>query len=200
MEKPQRQEGHQAQKRVDYAFYLAPDFKKVQFFVEAKKPSRTLRQNRDDYFQTAKYGWNSQTCISILTDFEEIVMIYCRFRPDFDTILSTEIKYYQYLDLLDEEKFSEFYWLFSREAIEAGNLTKFVESLPQPKGKAKKLKIFDGRYQSIDESFLDYMDDIRLQMAGILSKQSYARPLRPYRSHTENHRPLYSIPKTRFGY
>lgn len=165
VEKPQRQEGHQAQKRADYAFYLAPDFKKVQFFVEAKKPSRTLRQNRDDYFQTAKYGWNSQTGISILTDFEEIVMIDCRFRPDFDTILSNEIKYYKYLDLLEEEKFSEFYWLFSREAVEAGNLTKFVESLPQPKGKAKKLKIFGGRYQSIDESFLDYIDDIRLQMA-----------------------------------
>lgn len=165
VEKPQRQEGHQAQKRADYAFYLAPDFKKVQFFVEAKKPSRTLRQNRDDYFQTAKYGWNSQTGISILTDFEEIVMIDCRFKPDFDTILSNEIKYYKYLDLLEEEKFSEFYWLFSREALEAGNLTKFVESLPQPKGKAKQLKLFGGRYQSIDDSFLDYIDDIRLQMA-----------------------------------
>ncbi len=165
VEKPQRQEGHQAQKRADYAFYLAPDFKKVQFFVEAKKPSRTLRQNRDDYFQTAKYGWNSQTGISILTDFEEIVMIDCRFKPDFDTILSNEIKYYKYLDLLEEDKFSEFYWLFSREAVEAGNLTKFVESLPQPKGKAKQLKIFGGRYQSIDDSFLDYIDDIRLQMA-----------------------------------
>lgn len=165
VEKPQRQEGHQAQKRADYAFYLAPDFKKVQFFVEAKKPSRTLRQNRDDYFQTAKYGWNSQTGISILTDFEEIVMIDCRFKPDFDTILSNEIKYYKYLDLLEEDKFSEFYWLFSREAVDAGNLTKFVESLPQPKGKAKKLKVFGGRYQSIDDSFLDYIDDIRLQMA-----------------------------------
>ncbi|MCG7280139.1 Eco57I restriction-modification methylase domain-containing protein [Chryseobacterium taklimakanense] len=165
VEKPQRQEGHQAQKRADYAFYLAPDFKKVQFFVEAKKPSRTLRQNRDDYFQTAKYGWNSQTGISILTDFEEIVMIDCRFKPDFDTILSNEIKYYKYLDLLDMDKFSEFYWLFSREAVDAGNLTKFVESLPQPKGKAKKLKVFGGRYQSIDDSFLDYIDDIRLQMA-----------------------------------
>ncbi len=165
VEKPQRQEGQQAQKRADYAFYLAPDFKKVQFFVEAKKPSRTLRQNRDDYFQTAKYGWNSQTGISILTDFEEIVMIDCRFKPDFDTILSNEIKYYKYLDLLEEDKFSEFYWLFSREAVDAGNLTKFVESLPQPKGKSKKLKIFGGRYQSIDDSFLDYIDDIRLQMA-----------------------------------
>ncbi len=165
VEKPQRQEGHQAQKRADYAFYLAPDFKKVQFFVEAKKPSRTLRQNRDDYFQTAKYGWNSQTGISILTDFEEIVMIDCRFKPDFDTILSNEIKYYKYLDLLDEDKFSEFYWLFSREAVDAGNLTKFVENLPQPKGKAKQLKLFGGRYQNIDDSFLDYIDDIRLQMA-----------------------------------
>ena len=53
VEKAQRQEGHQSQKRADYAFSLAPDFKRTLFFVEAKKPSRLLRQNKDDYFQTA---------------------------------------------------------------------------------------------------------------------------------------------------
>lgn len=36
VEKAQRQEGSQAQKRADYAFHLAPDYRTVQFFVEAK--------------------------------------------------------------------------------------------------------------------------------------------------------------------
>lgn len=165
VEKAQRQEGHQSQKRADYAFSLAPDFKRTLFFVEAKKPSRLLRQNKDDYFQTAKYGWNSQTGISILTDFQELVIIDCRFKPDFDTILKNEIKYYRYEDYANEDVFSEIYWLFSREAIVAGNLTTFIESLPKPKTKEKQLKLFGGKYQSIDESFLNYIDDIRLQMA-----------------------------------
>lgn len=165
VEKAQRQEGHQSQKRADYAFSLAPDFKRTLFFVEAKKPSRLLRQNKDDYFQTAKYGWNSQTGISILTDFQELVIIDCRFKPDFDTILKNEIKYFRYEDYASEDVFSEIYWLFSREAIVAGNLTTFIESLPKPKAKEKQLKLFGGKYQSIDESFLNYIDDIRLQMA-----------------------------------
>ena len=165
VEKAQRQEGHQSQKRADYAFSLAPDFKRTLFFVEAKKPSRLLRQNKDDYFQTAKYGWNSQTGISILTDFQELVIIDCRFKPDFDTILKNEIKYYRYEDYANEDVFSEIYWLFSREAIVAGNLTTFIESLQKPKAKEKQLKLSGGKYQSIDESFLNYIDDIRLQMA-----------------------------------
>ena len=165
VEKAQRQQGSQSQKRADYAFALAPDYKKTQFFVEAKKPSRLLRQNKEDYFQTAKYGWNSQTGISILTDFQEFIIIDCRFKPDFDTILKNEIKYYHYTDFLDPEIFQEVYWLFSREALLAGNLTTFIENLPKPKGKDRQLKLFAGKYLSIDESFLAYIDDIRLLMA-----------------------------------
>jgi adenine-specific DNA-methyltransferase len=101
IEKAQRQQGALGQKRADYAFFLAPNYKQVQFFVEAKKPSRTLLENKDDYFQTAKYGWNANTKVSILTDFEELVIIDCRFPPDFDTILQTKIKYYKYTDFID---------------------------------------------------------------------------------------------------
>ena len=165
VEKPQRQEGMQSQKRADYAFSLAPNFKQTQFFVEAKKPSRLLRQNRDDYFQTAKYGWNSQTGISILTDFEELVLIDCRFKPDFETILSNQIKYYNYQDFLDEEKFAEIYFLFSREAVSEGKLRQYIDQLPKPKVSGKQLKLFAGKYKAIDEDFLEYIDEIRKNLA-----------------------------------
>ncbi len=158
IEKAQRQQGALGQKRADYAFFLAPNYKQEQFFVEAKKPSRTLRQNKDDYFQTAKYGWNAGTGVSILTDFEEIVIIDCRFRPDFDTILQNEIKYYKYTDFKDFDSFEEFYWIFSREALIAGNLGIFIEKLKKPKGTAILLK-------SIDESFLNYIDGKRFELA-----------------------------------
>lgn len=165
VEKAQRQADAASQKRADYAFSLAPDYKTVQFFVEAKKPSLTLRQNRDGYFQTAKYGWNAQTGVSILTDFEEIVIIDCRAKPDFDTILQNELRYFKYTDLQNEDTFAEFYWLFSREAVAAGNLARYIADLPKAKGSGKQLRLLGGRYLSIDDSFLSYIDDIRLHLA-----------------------------------
>lgn len=165
VEKTQKQEGATAQKRADYAFYLAPEFRIPKFFVEAKKPSRTLRQNKQDYFQTAKYGWNAGTGVSILTDFEELVIIDCRFRPDIETILSCEIAYYRYQDFLDKEIFAKIYWLFSKEALEAGNLATYIDELPNAQTKARQLSFLSGAYQAIDDSFLGYIDDIRLQLA-----------------------------------
>ena len=43
-----------AQKRADYSFYLSPNFRDPVFFVEAKKPSRDLENNKDYYFQDRK--------------------------------------------------------------------------------------------------------------------------------------------------
>lgn len=165
VEKTQKQEGESAKKRADYAFYLAPEFRVPKFFVEAKKPSRTLRQNTSDYFQTAKYGWNAGTGVSILTDFEEFVIIDCRFRPDVDTALQCELNYYRYTDFLDADKFAEIYWLFSHEAVQAGNLATYIDALPNPKNKARQLSLLAGAYQAIDESFLAYIDNIRLELA-----------------------------------
>ncbi|MEO0058885.1 MAG: hypothetical protein RLZZ312_532, partial [Bacteroidota bacterium] len=165
IEKAQRQQGALGQKRADYAFFLAPNYKQEQFFVEAKKPSRTLRRNKDDYFQTAKYGWNAGTGVSILTDFEEIVIIDCRYRPDFDTILQNQIQYYNYKEFRDFDTFEEFYWIFSREALVAGNLSTFIEKLKKPKGTSTQLKLSGGKYQSIDESFLNYIDAKRFELA-----------------------------------
>ena len=52
----------EAQKRADYAFFLKPNYRDPKFFVEAKKPSRSLA-NPYDYFQAIRYGWNAQTPI-----------------------------------------------------------------------------------------------------------------------------------------
>ncbi|HKZ39777.1 MAG TPA: type I restriction enzyme HsdR N-terminal domain-containing protein, partial [Candidatus Hodarchaeales archaeon] len=59
-----------SQRRADYAFFSAPNFRDPKFFVEAKKPSKNLA-NANDYYQTIRYGWNKKTPIAILTDFEE---------------------------------------------------------------------------------------------------------------------------------
>ena len=48
------------QRRADYAFHLAPNYRTVRFFVEAKKPHGDIA-TPDNYFQTIRYAWNSET-------------------------------------------------------------------------------------------------------------------------------------------
>ena len=71
-------------KRADYAFYLAPEFNRVRFFVEAKKPSVEL-ETPDNYFQTIRYGWSNQNPLAVLHDFEQLHILDCRYRPDIET-------------------------------------------------------------------------------------------------------------------
>ena len=102
-----------SQRRADYAFFLAPNFRDPKFFVEAKKPSRNLA-NPDDYYQTIRYGWNANTPIAVLTDFEEFHILDCRYKPNIKDVMSQKIEYFHYSDYVNEEKFSRIYWLFSR--------------------------------------------------------------------------------------
>lgn len=169
IERPQKQQQSKAQKRADYSFCLAPDFKHPKFFVEAKKPARDLR-SADDYFQTIKYGWNAGTGISVLTDFEEFHIIDCRFEPDINQVFNAKHEKIHFSEYKNDDVFSKIYWLFSREAVEAGNIEKYVSDLPIPKGGAKQATLFGGRYRSIDDSFLQYIDDIREKLAKAFKK------------------------------
>ncbi len=158
-----------AQKRADYSFSISPNFRTVKFFVEAKKPSHGL-ENKDFYFQTARYGWNASTPLAVLTDFEEFHIIDCRFRPNIDDALNYKLKKFHYTDYANEEKFSEIYWLFSREAVANNSIEKYSDELPKPRGKkAKGLKTVT---QTIDDSFLEELDEIRNDLAKSFKKNN----------------------------
>lgn len=152
-----------SQRRADYAFFLAPNFKDVRFLVEAKKPSRNIK-NKDDYFQTLRYAWNRSTPIAVLTDFKEFHILDCRFKPNIAYALDGEIKSFHYSDYLNEEKFAEIYYLFSREAVANESLEKFADSLPKPKRKGQK-SLFKGGFQKVDEAFLESLDGYRELLA-----------------------------------
>lgn len=158
-----------AQKRADYSFSISPNFRTVKFFVEAKKPAHALA-NKDYYFQTARYGWNANTPIAVLTDFEEFHIIDCRFRPTINDALNYKIKIFHYNDYADEEKFREIYYLFSREAVADNSIDKYAEALPKPRG--KKAKGLKTAVQSIDESFLEELDEIRNDLAKSFKKNN----------------------------
>ena len=122
-----------SQRKADYAFFLAPNFRNPKFFVEAKKPQKNLA-NAGDYYQTIRYGWNAGTPLAILTDFEEFHILDCRYKPNIDDALKHKIEYFHYSDYANEEKFAQLYWLFSREAVAGGSIEKCVAELPKPRG------------------------------------------------------------------
>jgi adenine-specific DNA-methyltransferase len=153
-----------SQRRADYAFYLAPNFHDVRFFVEAKKPSGDIA-TMENYFQLIRYAWNSNTPLAVLTDFDQLHVLDCRYRPDKEAALHRTYKKFHYTDYAKREKFAEIYWLFSREAVADGSLEKRAKELPKPRGKVVQRNLFPGGWQSIDESFLAELDEYRSVLA-----------------------------------
>jgi hypothetical protein len=88
--KVERKEHGFSQRRADYAFYLAPNFRDVKFYVEAKKPHGDIA-TADNYFQTIRYGWSSSTPVAVLHDFEQFEILDCRYRPLIDTAPSPNL-------------------------------------------------------------------------------------------------------------
>jgi len=160
-----------AQKRADYSFCISPNYRDTKFYVEAKKPSKNLF-NPDYYFQAIRYGWNANTPIVILTDFEEFHIIDSRFKPDIKSALDRKIERFHYSEYLDKEKLSRIYYLLSHKSVADNSIEKFSAELPKPKGKTVQRGLFKGGYQRIDESFLEELDEIRITLAKIFKKNN----------------------------
>ena len=164
--------GH-SQRRADYAFYIAPNYQDVKYYVEAKKPSVDI-ESKDSYFQIIRYGWNSQTPIGILTDFEQFHIVDCRYRPNIETALDRGLKKFYYTDYLNKDKFAKIYYLFSREAVEEGSIEDYTASLPKRKGRGVQKGFFRTGFQNIDESFLADLDSYRVTLARIFKKADHS--------------------------
>jgi type I restriction-modification system DNA methylase subunit len=170
--KVERKEQGVSQRRADYAFYIAPNFRDVKFYMEAKKPHGDLA-TPDNYFQVIRYGWNSQTPIAALFDFAQFEIVDCRFKPDVGTALQRNVKKFHFSEYTDQERFSEIYWLFSREAVAAGSLEKYAETLPKKRGAARRTPS-GGGWQPIDDSFLEELDAHRDALAHIFKNHNPA--------------------------
>lgn len=167
-----REQGNKRIKKADYAFFAAPNFRDAKFYVEAKKPSRNL-DNADDYFQTIRYGWSSNTPLAVLTDFEQFRIIDCRYRPNINTAIDAALRSFNFREYANEEKFAEIYYLFSREAVIDRSLEDFVESLPKRRRAVKEERApAFGIHKSVDESFLDDLDGYRAELASAFKNQN----------------------------
>jgi len=160
-----------SQRYADYAFYVAPNFRDPCFFTEAKKPFGDI-VSADNCFQTIRYGWNANTLIAVLTDFEQFIILDCRYRPDIDTATAQVIQKYHYSHYHNSDKFAEIFYLFSHDAVADNSLEKYAEKLPKRRGKAVQRGLFKGGWQKVDESFLEELDGFREDLARNFKKHN----------------------------
>ena len=158
-------------KRADYAFFTAPNFSQVRFIAEAKKPMHNL-ENKDFCFQVLRYGWNSNTPLAVLTDFEQFLILDSRYKPTVETALDRILKKFHYTSFADEEKFREIYYLFSREAVAANSIENYAQTLRKARG-AKQAKLFKtAQVQPVDETFLTELDEYREELARAFKRKN----------------------------
>ncbi len=91
-------------KAPDYCFRAGGGVRS--FFVEAKKPSVSIRDAVSPAYQLRRYAWSAKLPVSILTDFEEWAVYDCRIRPvQTDRASTARVIYHtydQYLECWDE--------------------------------------------------------------------------------------------------
>jgi hypothetical protein len=153
-----------SQRHADYAFYVAPNFRKhdVRFFVEAKKPAGEL-VTPDNCFQTIRYGANAGTPLAVLTNFRKLAILDSRYKLKIDTAAKKVIRHYDYTDYADAAKFREIFDLLSRDAVAASSLETFAAALTGKRGPAARRGLGE---QPIGDAFLQELDTYR----GILAR------------------------------
>ncbi|TXJ25668.1 hypothetical protein EPJ73_06055, partial [Brachyspira aalborgi] len=139
----------------DYSFRIGGN--RV-FFVEAKKPSRNLKEDSDAAYQIRRYAWSGKLSVSILTDFEEFAIYDCSKKPSpNDKASMSRIEYINYEDYLN--RFDFLYDTFAKENVLRGSLEKYNADTKSKKGT-----------ESVDIDFLNSLDDLRIKLASSISK------------------------------
>ena len=125
------------------------------FFVEAKKPSVNIIHETEPALQVRKYGWNAGHSISVLTNFEDLVVYDACVMPKTGDAPSTA-RYRRYNHSEYVECFDEIYALLSRDSIFGGYFYEFVESEFPRTGSGK---------ERVDDIFLGQINEWRLAIA-----------------------------------
>lgn len=142
-------------KAPDYSFRLVCG--KRLFFVEAKKPSISVKEDIQPAYQVRRYGWSAKLPISIITDFEEFSIYDCTKKPKpNDKPPVARIKYLSFRDYIKE---FDFLWdTFSKEQVLKGSFDKYLQSDTHKKGTA-----------TVDKDFLESLDRWRTYLAVSIS-------------------------------
>ncbi|HLF26716.1 MAG TPA: N-6 DNA methylase [Anaerolineae bacterium] len=114
----------------DYVFRVGRDRK---FFVEAKKPGVSLKTDSRPAYQLRSYAWSAKLPLSLLTDFEELAVYDCRFRPaEKDKATVGCLNYYEFEEYPD--RWREVWDVFSREAVWGGSFDQYAQASKARRG------------------------------------------------------------------
>ncbi len=131
-------------------------------FVEAKKPAVEIRLELAPARQARSYGWNAGHKLSVLTNFEYLLIYDTTNQPqEGDTPSASLYRCYHYTEYV--QAYEQIYALLSRESVYSGAFDTFVNGNFQS----------SGRYAAqIDEIFLRQMNAWRLSIGKELYKKS----------------------------
>lgn len=122
-----------ATKAPDYCFRIGGTRK---FFVEAKRPAISIKEDGDPAYQLRRYAWSAKLPLSILTDFEEFAVYDCRVKPaKTDKASAARVLYLTCSEYV--ERWDEIASIFSREAVLRGSFDRYAESTKLKKGTAE---------------------------------------------------------------
>jgi type I restriction-modification system DNA methylase subunit len=139
----------------DYSFSLAGG--KRLFYVEAKKPGVSVKDEIQPAYQVRRYGWSAMLSVSIITDFEEFAIYDCKVKPNpTDKASVARIGYLTFRDYIN--KFDFLWDTFSKEKVLKGSFDKFVRSDANKRGTA-----------TVDKEFLQSLDRWRTYLATSIS-------------------------------
>ncbi len=131
-------------KAPDYCFRIGGTRK---FFIEAKKPSKNLKDDISPAFQLRRYAWSAKLPLSILTDFEEFAAYDCRIKPvKTDKASTARTLYLTYGEYA--EHWDKIASIFSKDAVLKGSFDKYAETSALKKGTAEVDGVFLGEIES----------------------------------------------------
>lgn len=141
--------------RPDYTLTLRGVSK---IFVEAKRPSVDISKSAAAALQCRKYGWNAKHSLSILTNFEYLIIYDTNFVPkDSDGPSTARYAMYHYKDYID--KFGEIYALISRDVVYSDDFENTLSKHFSSEGSQK---------QQVDKLFLSQINEWRIALSNEL--------------------------------
>lgn len=141
--------------RPDYSLTLRGVTK---FFVEAKKPSVDIVNLQGPALQTRKYGWNAKHKISILTNFEYLIIYDTTVVPkEDDSSAVARYRIYHFSEYVS--KFDELFSMISRDTVYSGDFDNYFEEI---------LPAASSHKQQVDELFLAQINQWRISLSNAL--------------------------------
>ncbi|MFC2155468.1 Eco57I restriction-modification methylase domain-containing protein [Acidobacteriota bacterium] len=147
LEEPLKTNISENTKKPDYTFRL---FSERKFFLEAKKPGIMIEKNNSAAIQIRRYGFTGKVKISVLSNFEHLIIYDCSVPVEEDDNCSKgRINIYHYSEY--EKKFEELRKQIGKESVYNGLFDQAWHDIEN------KIKLF-----SIDDLFLKEISEWRL--------------------------------------